>query len=147
MASKFSYGYLKEAVRAHLDLEEDELETMNINQRFHIFANEAIQQICHSKPKYKYFEFKAVTDFTPLVYDDGGIRIATEAEQNWNQHGLSEPIFASEDEVANWYNEQGIYLVGQVITIPNDFLSFANKAGYVWQYVFNDILMISLTNQ
>ncbi len=46
MAGQFSYGYLKEAVTAHLDLEEDELEAMNINQRFHIFANEAIQSIC-----------------------------------------------------------------------------------------------------
>lgn len=132
MVSKFSYGYLKEALRAHLDLEEDELEVLNINQRFHIFANEAIQNICHKKPKYLYFQFDAITAFTPLVYDDGVLRVATIEEQNWQAHGLPEPVFASEDEIIAYYNERNIYLVGQVITMPTDFLMFANKKAYAW---------------
>jgi hypothetical protein len=131
MASQYSYGYLKEAVKAHLDLEEDELEVMNINQRFHIFANEAIQQICSSKPKYTYFQFDTVNTFPPLVYDDGVIRIATVAENNWESLGLSEPPFATDEETAEWYNQRGTYLVGQVITMPADFLAFAVKKAFV----------------
>jgi hypothetical protein len=128
MAGQFSYGYLKEAVKAHLDLEEDELEVMNINQRFHIFANEAIQQICYKRPKYVYFEFEAISEFTPLIYDDGVIRAATTTEQL----DLSGLTVVSDEETAEWYNEQGLYLVGQVISMPDDFLLFAEKKAFAW---------------
>jgi len=127
MASKYTYGYLKEAVRAHLDLEEDELEVMNINQRFHIFANEAIQAICDTRPKYRYFEFEAVAEFTPLVYDDGTLRVATAAEILANTM-----TFATADELAAYYNALNIYLIGQVINVPEDFLSFAAKKSFLW---------------
>lgn len=127
MAGQFSYGYLKEAVTAHLDLEEDELEAMNINQRFHIFANEAIQSICHSKPKSKYFEFSTVDEFVPTTFDNGVQRVATEAEI------LANTItFATDDETAEFYNEQAIYLVGQVISMPEDFIAFLVKKAFVW---------------
>ncbi len=132
MASQYTYGYLKEAVRAHLDLEEEELELLNSNQRFHIFANEAIQHICHKKPKYQYFQFEAVAEFTPLVYDNGVLREATDAEIDWEAQGLPEPNFATTDELADYYNTRNIYLVGQVITMPEDFLAFAVKKAYVW---------------
>jgi len=132
MLNQYNFGYLKEAVKAHLDFEEDELSLMNISQRFHFFANEAIQYISHEKPKYVYFEFSSVGEFTPLVYDDGAIRVATIEEQNWETYGLPEPTFLDADETASWYNEQNIYLVGQVISMPNNFLAFANKKGYVW---------------
>ena len=132
MAGQFSYGYLKAAVNAHLDLEEEEVAAMNINTRFHIFANEAIQNICHSKPKALYFEFQALSEFIPLVYDNGVLRVATTAEQNWAEYGLTEPAFASDDETAAWYNTQNIYLVNQVITMPEDFLAFLVKKPFVW---------------
>ena len=127
MASKFSYGYLKEAVKAHLDLEEEELEVMNINQRFHIFANEAITQICDTRPKYRYFQFTAVSEFVPLVWDDGVLRVATPVEIRY-----AEMTFVIGDELAEHYNAQGIYLVGQVIAMPDDFLSFAAKKAFLW---------------
>jgi hypothetical protein len=127
MVSKYSYGYLKEAVKAHLDFEEDEMEAMNINSRFHIFANEAINQMCYTRPKYTYFQFTAVSEFAPLVYDDGELREATGAEITANTM-----TFANDDELADYYNDQDIYLVGQVITPPNDFLSVANKKAFVW---------------
>jgi hypothetical protein len=135
MIGQYSYGYIKEAVKAHLDLEEDELEVMNINQRFHIFANEAMQQVCHKKPKYAYFQFEVVATFTPLVYDDGKLRVATAAEILANTE-----TFASDDEKIAWYNEQDIYLVGQVINMPADFLAFAVKKAFMWTtYITNKI--------
>jgi hypothetical protein len=132
MKGQFSYGYLKEAVKAHLDLEEEELEAMNISQRFHIFANEAIQQICYKKPKYTYFQFRAVAAFTPLVYEDGELRLATDMEENYLAYNMPEPLFATEEEIEEWYNNQGIYRVGQVITMPSDFLAFAAKKAFAW---------------
>ena len=127
MFRQYSYSYLQEAVKAHLDLEEDELELMNINSRFHIFANEAMQHICHSRPKYKYFEFEAVTAFAPLIYDDGVLRLATYEEQL-----LSPASLATFEETAEWYNKQGIYLVGQVIPMPDDFITFIDKRAFMW---------------
>jgi len=138
MASQYTYGYLREAVKAHLDLEEDELGLMNINSRFHIFANEAIQNICSSKPKYVYFQFQAVAEFVPLVYDNGVLRVATTEEQEWETRGLAEPNFASDEQIAEWYNDLDIYLVGQVIPMPDDFLSFVSKKAFFWtDYITN----------
>lgn len=132
MLNAYTYGYLKEAVKAHLDLEEEELVLMNINTRFHIFANEAVQYLSHEKPKYQYFQFNAVTEFRPTVYDNGVQRVATDTEVAWEANGLTEPKFASDEETAVWYNAQHIYLVGQEITMPNDFLAFANKKAFMF---------------
>lgn len=142
MFSQFTYGYLKEALKAHLDFEEDEMETLNINQRFHIFANEAIQQICTKKPKAKYFEFEVVAKFTPLVYDDGVLRLATIEEQNWQSYNLPEPNFAESNEIAEWHNANNVYLINQVITMPDDFIHFAFKQAYRWlDYITNKIVI------
>lgn len=115
MTGKFTYGYLKEAVKAHLDLEEEELEAMNINQRFHIFANEAIQAIGYSKPKYVYYEFTAVASFTEIDDTPG-------------------------DDLAAYWNNEHVYLVGQVIDMPDDFLAFATKRAYMWTDSFTNKL-------
>lgn len=58
----YTYGYLREAVMAHCDLEEDELQAMNVLKRLHIYANEAMQAICACKPNYKYFKAKIVKE-------------------------------------------------------------------------------------
>jgi hypothetical protein len=137
MAGQYSYGYLKEAVRAHLDLDEDELEVMGINQRFHIFANEAMQHICRKKPKGVYFQFEAVSAFSKLVFDQSDFRLATYAELNWQANGLPEPAFATEQETADWYNARNIYLVGQVITMPANFISYAVKKAFMWFTAIN----------
>ncbi len=142
MFNNFPVSYLKEAVKAHLDLEEDELELLHINQRFHIFANEAIQQICYTKPKYKYFEFTVVKAFDKLVYDDGVLRKATNDELNGST--TNEPNYADDDEIVEWYNNQNIYLVGQTISLPDDAINFAEKAGYLYNdYITNKIIITS----
>ena len=130
MKSQYSYGYLKEAVTAHLDLEESELSLNNISARFHLFANEAIQQICATRPKYTYFTFDVVSAFEKLVHSDGILRLATQDELNWEALGATEPTFASEAETIEWYNTQGIYLQNQVVEMPDDFLSFASRQAF-----------------
>jgi len=108
---------------------------MNINQRFHIFANEAVQAICDTKAKYSYFQFTTVSEFAPLVHDDGVLRVATAAEI------LADTMtFATADELAEHYNADNIYLVGQVIIMPNDFLSFAANKAFLWtDYITNRV--------
>ena len=63
----YTYGYLREAVMAHCDLEEDELQAMNVLKRLHIYANEAVQAICACKPNYKYFKAKVVDKYNMLL--------------------------------------------------------------------------------
>lgn len=145
MSSKFTYGYLKEALKAHLDFEEDELEAMHINARFHIFANEAVQQMCYSKPKYAYYQATVVSLFRPLVYADGQLRPATTEEEYWEVHNLAEPTFADDKETTEWYNSQDIYLVGHEIEMPTNFLTFAAKKAYMLPS--NSDSRISVTTQ
>jgi hypothetical protein len=63
----YTYGYLREAVMAHCDLEEDELQAMNVLKRLHIYANEAMQAICACKPNYKYFKVNIVNKYKPIA--------------------------------------------------------------------------------
>ena len=63
----YTYGYLKEAVMAHCDLEEDELQAMNVIKRLYIYANEAMQAICACKPNYKYFKANIVNKYKPIA--------------------------------------------------------------------------------
>ena len=38
----YTYGYIREATMAHIDVEQ-EAQAMKIQERYHIFANEAMQ--------------------------------------------------------------------------------------------------------
>ena len=58
-----TWGYIKQATLAKLDLESGEAEVQNLLGRFYIFANEAMSQICSSiKPKYTYANFVITND-------------------------------------------------------------------------------------
>ena len=58
-----TWGYIKQATLAKLDLEPGEAEVQNLLGRFYIFANEAMSQICSSiKPKYTYANFVVTKD-------------------------------------------------------------------------------------
>lgn len=58
----YTYGYLREAVQAHLDLDEQEIQAMNLQSRYHIFANEGMMAICAVKPKYEYHIINVTTE-------------------------------------------------------------------------------------
>ena len=68
----FTYGYIREATMAHLDIDETEAEDMKLLSRFHIFANEAMQAICASKPMYQYIDVTVVEKFDPIVTNSDG---------------------------------------------------------------------------
>lgn len=54
----YTWGYIKDATLAKLDLEESEAVELNLLNRFSYFANEVITQICSTiKPKACYAEF------------------------------------------------------------------------------------------
>lgn len=127
----YTYGYLKEAVLAHIDLDEQEVQAMNLQNRYHIFANEAMQAICGVKPKYDYFRCEIVAEYWPLInLGDNQFRKATEEEIN-----SPDSNFADEKDTQLWYEGQNIFLINSSIRLPNDFIAFAEKQA--WAFIRN----------
>lgn len=128
----FTYGYIREAVMAHLDLDETEAQAMNILSRFHIFANEAMQAICSSKPMYKYIDVTVVSKFAPLIVDGANFRIATEDEIHWDKDIQGEPSFkfANEEQTKKYYHDKQIYEVGEKLSMSDTFIAFADKRAW-----------------
>lgn len=144
----YTYGYLREATMAHIDLDESETQAMNLLARFHIFANEAIQAICSVKPKYLYFEPIIVNKFNIVVrkynqFDGASYLIeADEDELYYLEHGqwpphhdpldMSFPVLADDTDTIEFYHNKNIYIVGEQVKMPNDFIAFAQKQCYYW---------------
>lgn len=58
----YTWGYIKKAAKAKLDLDENETSTFDIVSKFYIYANEAMTQICSSvKPKETFEEVDVTT--------------------------------------------------------------------------------------
>lgn len=124
----FTYGYIREAAMAHLDIDEEEAQAMNLLDRFHIFANEAMQAICSSKPMYQYIDVTVVDKFAVLAVENGVFREATEAEIE----GTLTPgvRLATDGETEDYYHKKGIYAVGETMTMTETFIAFADKQAY-----------------
>ena len=125
----FTYGYIREAVMAHLDIDEEEAQAMNLLSRFHIFANEAMQAICASKPMYQYIDVTVVKKFDPIVTDGSFFRKATEAEINWDEDlfGPNPVKFLSTEETREYYHQQNIYEQFEKVNPGDNFIAFADK--------------------
>lgn len=135
----FTYGYIREATMAHLDIDEDEAQAMNLLSRFYIFANEAMQAICSSKPMYKYLEFTVVREYIKLVREikengeiDDDVREATREEIDWNveEQGPANVVFLNDTQIRAYWNERGIYQVGDKVMMPQDFIAFTDRQAY-----------------
>ena len=128
----YTFGYLREATQAHIDLDEQETQAMHLQERYHIYANEAMQAICAVKPKYTYFNCKVVDSYKPLVEDAQGIREATEEEIEWKVHNLDKPFFLDDVETRRWYESKNIFILKQDVRMPTDFLISAKstKSGF-----------------
>lgn len=128
----FTYGYIREAALAHLDIDETEAEAMHLLQRFHLYANEAMLAICASKPMYQYIDVTVVDKFDPLVMSGSFLRPATAAEIAWNieEQGTPNFVFANDVQTAAYYHERGIYEVREIIPMRDNFIAFANKQAF-----------------
>ncbi len=62
----YTWGYLKDAALAKLDLTEDEANEQRLLKRFHIYANEVMTQICSSLKPHRTFAEFTVEDTTQL---------------------------------------------------------------------------------
>lgn len=141
---KFTYGYLKQAIMNHLDLDDEDAEMMRLFEKFPFFANEAIQAICSAKPKYDYVKVRVVNRFDPLVLDGSNFILATQEQirkrdiwmaehgnELWDKNYL--PSFAKRIELENYWHEQGIYEIGEYILMSMEFISFANNRCFKYE--------------
>lgn len=134
----YTYGYIREATMAHIDADEEEAQAMHLLERFHIYANEAMQAICGSKPMYKYFEATIVPKYAPLVRnrDDSSeatIRLATKDEIANHEKGIEDPdlVWINDVQVKDYWHERGVYEVFEKIPQNDDtFIAYANKQAW-----------------
>lgn len=123
----FTYGYIREATMAHLDIDESEAQAMNLLARFHIYANEAMQAICSAKPMYKYIDITVVEKFAPLVMDGAIFRPATDQEIKSNFEGL---VVASDAQTKAYYHALSIYEINEKVSMTDTFITFENKQAW-----------------
>lgn len=100
----YTWGYIKAAALAKLDISENEARTQGMLTKFHFYANEAMTQICSSvKPKASYF---AVTIYSDLD--------AAALELGVNSDMYKEVV------------DKHLYVNGTV-ELPDDFVSYGNN--------------------
>lgn len=139
--NKFTYGYIREATMAHLDIDETEAQAMGILKRFPFYANEAMQAICSSKPKYEYVDVNIVRKLAPLVLDGASFVLATpeQIKQREDYYKLPEderppidtlPIFANDEQVKAYWHERNIYEICEKVSMEAGFIAFADKQAY-----------------
>lgn len=144
----YTWGYIKNATLAKLDLEESEANTMNLLNRFIYYANECIVQISSTvKPKHTFFEvtvddtnvdtlIKMPTDFIAFGDDVNYIichddlinknvrRVAT--DEDFEYVGTNQIVFHTVGRYLISYDALWIFLSNQsdndVLEIPVDII-------------------------
>lgn len=118
----YTWGYVKNASLAKLDLTENEANENNLINRFYVYANEAITQICSAiKPLHTFKEFK-------VAYKN---ELWFELRNKYNvyrEHLLPivKPSTLNEAEKNFWNEFESYNFVGEVAKMPTDFVSFGD---------------------
>lgn len=94
----YTWGYLKNVILFKLDMEEDEANKMNYLDRFVVYANEAMTQICSSvMPKRTFFEVEINSTEYKVELKDGRFITTNIVEKEGN---LNKPIKMPDDFIS-----------------------------------------------
>ena len=123
----YTWGYLKDVALAKLDLTENEATVQNLLSRFPFYANEVITQVCSAiKPKYTFANF--------VVYADDVDAWNTIKQKygvySFNNTPVEKPDEFNELEEKFWVEYEAHKNVGELITMPSDFVSFGDDVCY-----------------
>ena len=115
----YTWGDIINASLAKLDLDEGEAVKQNLLNRFYIYANEAMTQICSIKPDYKNATFDIKDKESTW----------TELRNKYNVYAehlrpIRKPSQLSENEQKFWDEFEQYFYVGELQTMPYDFISF-----------------------
>lgn len=109
----YKWRYIVDATLAKLDLDETEAKEQNFFDRFKIYANEALTQICSAvKPKNQYVSFEIDSPFTIESMPDNFIRFGDDVNYYRCSEDLEDRLYmngfreASDDEFVYYgYNQ------------------------------------------
>lgn len=124
----YTWGYIKEAIFAKLDLTEQEALEQNLINKIPFYANEALTQICSTiKPNYKFFDIDIYTTYEEAkkyISKKYNVDLDTITEKT---EGIAEQAAYKEySEVVT--NKQ---IINSIITMPDDFISFGDDINTV----------------
>ena len=129
----YTWGYIKNAALAKLDMDGDYEEQLDSNElnwlnRFYIYANEAMTQICSAiKPKHTFVQIKT---FNNVIVDSSGLMIDGKRYDNYELTADGVKAYnKSEPSVC-------LYKVGSLITMPSDFIAFGDDVCTVEYFDF-----------
>ena len=127
----YTWGYIKEACLAKLDLEEEEATVQNLLSRFPFYANEVITQICSAiKPKHTFAEFNV------FKKEDRWRDLVKKYNLNYTSI-VSKPNVVPDNEIDFWSDWENSHFVFEAYDMPDDFVSFdddVNTISYVDVY-------------
>jgi hypothetical protein len=152
----YTWGYIREAILAKLNQTEAEANAYGFLNRFPIYANEAMTQICSIKPQYTFFETEVYNEHT---YNNLETVMLRDARSQWEQDanniidpgetgtpdlqpgepGYIEPVAPTYDETY-WaeYKQEKIedfrrehVLEGDIVRMPENFLAFGDNVNRV----------------
>lgn len=129
----YTWGYIKEATLAKLDMTSEDAISLGYLNRFYIYANEAIGQISGAvKSKLQYFDFKVVHKDRLLKYLSIKYDIKDFEFLKTNKYNFED----LPDNLKNCYNEYYSYtFIGDTISMPADYIAFATGSrSYVTRY-------------
>lgn len=133
----YTWGYIKEASLAKLDLDELEANDDNLLSRFHIYANEVITQVSSTvKPNRVFATFK-IADKQKLW---------TKLKNKYNvyvdeQSPIDKPVeLTTNEEIYFWHEFEEYKFIGDICTMPSDFISFGGDINTrQWTSYWNDV--------
>lgn len=133
----FTYGYIREAALAHADLSDTEAGDMQLRSRFNYYANEAMQAICASRPRYDYINISVVDKLQDVVYNQATSSFVPATEEDYivvDNEIIQAPgvIFGTDEQKEKYWHDLNIYAKGELYTCDDNFIAFApNKQAFI----------------
>lgn len=129
----YTYGYIKEACLAKLDMSNEEAVRLGIFNKFPFYANEAVTQICSSiKAKATFAEFLVFDkkDYANCIRSKFGHVELDELEDIWNTKkcNVEDLPIAPINYQTIWhkYHDDKVVFLGEIVNMPSDFVSFGD---------------------
>ena len=120
MIKMYTWGYLKEAILAKIDMTEEEAINAELVSKFPLYANEAMTQICSTvKPNRTFVEFEIFQNEQDMF------------NKLLGKFGYRDISEATEDD-QKWYNEllEKKPYIYELQNMPEDFVSFSDDVSF-----------------
>lgn len=127
----YTWGYLKEASLAKLDMSADQAIEMGLLNKFPFYANEAITQVMGVKPRRTFAEFdvkneRDIIEYCKLNWKLDDVSFITRGVQD------EEDLTANQAKALHYYRQ--FVFVNKEVRMPEDFFSWNDDRSYIEKY-------------